>query len=150
LPSYHKFLKIVTDASCHIPIAHMTCRSGKGHAYGGIIFLDADGSTVEEDSVALGELTVPQAEYRSLIHALDKASTICCGEIDVWLDSELVVRQLNGDYAVSSENMKPLYHEVKNLELRFAHVRYFHHRRSAILAKRADELAERERKKHES
>ena len=149
LTSYYKFLKIVTDACCHSPMAHMTCRSGKGNAYGGMIFLDADGKTVDEDTVALGKLTVPQAEYRTLIDALYKASTICRGEIDVWMDSELAVRQLNGDYAVRSENMKPLYLEVKSLEALFARVRYFHHRRSATLAKRADELAERDRKKHE-
>jgi len=149
LTSHYKFLKIATDAYCPIPGAHVAGRSSTAKAYGGIIFLDADGKTVDEERPALGELTVPQAEYRTLICALDKASAICDGEIEVWMDSELVVKQLKGEYAVKSENMKPLYYDVRNLEARFARIRYFHHRRSEPLATRADQLARGERKKHE-
>jgi ribonuclease HI len=65
------------------------------------------------------------------------------------MDSELVVKQLKGEYAVKSENMKPLHHEVRNLEARFARIVYFHHRRSEPLAKRADQLARGTHKKHE-
>ena len=65
------------------------------------------------------------------------------------MDSELVVRQLNGDYGIKSDNMKPLYDQVKNLERRFLKgVRYFHHPRTTKLAKRADQLAELEYRKH--
>jgi len=141
-------LKIVTDACVHIPGAHLPGRLSKGYAACGVIFVDED-QVISEHSKYLGEMTAPQAEYNALIFALDKAAEICRGEIEVWTDSELVVRQLNGDYGIKSENMKPLYHEVKNLEQRFLRgVRYFHHPRTCALAKRADQVAETEYRKH--
>ena len=146
----YKKLKIVCDACCHVPNAHITGRTGKGKAAGGILFIDDSGSANSEFGVYFGELTVPQAEYSALIRALDVASSVCRGEIEVWLDSEFVVRQLNGEYGIKSENMKPLYHEVKKLEDRFQSVKYFHHGSNTALAKRADQLAEREYKKHQN
>ena len=48
------------------------------------------------------------------------------------MDSEFVVRQLNGDYGIKSENMKPLFHQVKTLEQRFnGGIKYYHHPRSS-------------------
>ena len=82
----------------------MAGRSGTAKAFGAIIFLDDAGKRLP-----LGALTVSQVEYRTLIHALEKASAMCDGEIEVWMDSELVVKQLNGEYAVKSENLKPLF-----------------------------------------
>jgi ribonuclease HI len=109
LTSTYKFLKIATDAYCPIPEAHVAGRSGTAKAFGAIIFFDDAGNTVDEKRLPLGALTVPQVEYRTLIHALEKASAMCDGEIEVWMDSELVVKQLNGEYAVKSENLKPLF-----------------------------------------
>src|SRR3989344_996648 len=146
----YKKLKIVCDACCHVPSAHIAGRAGKGKAAGGILFIDDNGNTNSEFGVFFGELTVPQAEYSALIKALDTASSICRGEIEVWLDSEFVVRQLNGEYGIKSENMKPLYHEVKKLEDRFQNVKYFHHGNNTALAKRADQLAEREYRKNQN
>lgn len=144
-------IKIATDACVKIPDAHIPGRINKGHAACGVVFLDEFDQPISEASSFLGELTVPQAEYRGLIFALDKASGICRGEVEVWMDSEFVVRQLNGDYSIKSENMKPLYHEVKNLEQRFLKgVKYFHHPRTTKLAQRANDLAELEYKKHRS
>jgi len=145
----YKKIKIVCDACCHIPQAHTYGRAGRGKSAGGMIFIN-NGDIVSEFGVYLGELTPPQAEYTTLINALDRASAICRGDVEVWLDSEFVVRQLNGDYGIKSENMKPLYHEVKKLEDRFSNVRYFHHGSSAVLAKRADRLAEQEYRRYQN
>lgn len=143
-------LKVICDACCHASQAHIRNRAGKGKSAGGVIFLDVFDNVVSEFSMYLGEITPPQAEYSTLIKALDKASAVCRGSIEVWLDSEFVVRQLNGDYGIKSENMKPLYHEVKKLEDRFNEVKYFHHRSGANLAKRADRLAEQGYKRHQT
>lgn len=145
----YKKLKIVCDACCHKPNAHLG-NVGKGKSAGGIIFLDEIDQSVSEFGIYLGEMTPPQAEYTTLIRALDKAAGICRGEVEVWLDSEFVVKQLNGDYGIKSENMKPLYDEVKKLEGRFRLVSYYHHGRNTSLAKKADSLAEREYKKHQA
>jgi len=146
----YKKLKVVCDACCHVPNAHLLSRGGKGKSAGGVIFIDENGAVVSEFGIYLGELTPPQAEYGTLIKAIDKASAICRDHIEVWSDSEFVVKQLNGDYGIKSENMKPLYDEVKKLEGRFRTVKYFHHGRSATLAKKADQLAEREYRKNQS
>lgn len=146
----YKTLKIICDACCHVPQAHIRNRSGKGKSAIGIIFINGIGITVSEFGAYLGEMTPPQAEYTAVIKALDRASGICRGEIEVWLDSEFVVKQLNGDYGIKSENMKPLYHEVKKLEDRFSNVKYFHHGSGTTLAKRADGLAEKEYKKYQN
>lgn len=145
----HKKLKIACDACCHKPNAHLG-NVGKGKSAGGVVFLDEFDQSVSEFGIYLGEMTPPQAEYTTLIKALDKAAGICRGELEVWLDSEFVVKQLNGDYGIKSENMKPLYDEVKKLEGRFTGVSYYHHGRNTILAKKADTLAEREYKKHQA
>ena len=143
----YKFLKIVCDACCHVPQAHIKDRSGKGKSAGGVVFIDKLGNVVGELSFYFGELTPPQAEYNILIKALDKVSGLCRDDIEVWIDSEFIVKQLSGDYGIKSENMKPLFDEVKKLERRFNNIKYFHHSRYAKLAKQADNLAEREYKK---
>jgi ribonuclease HI len=138
----YKSLKIICDACCHKPNAHLG-NVGKGNSACGVIFVYED-LVVDRFGAYLGYLTPPQAEYSGLIKALDKAAGICRGEIEVWMDSELVIRQMNGDYGIKSENMKPLYDEVKRLENRFTKVNYYHHRRNAVSAKEADKLAEQE------
>ena len=138
-------LKIICDSTCRIPDAHLPGRSKKGKAACGILFLDENEDVVKQMSFYPGELTPPQAEYRGVIKALDAAAGFCRGEIEIWLDSEFVVKQLNGDYGIKSENMKPLYDEVKTLERRFlSGVVYYHHPRIAKLAKQADRLANME------
>lgn len=145
----YKKLKIVCDACCHKPNSHLG-NIGKGKSAGGIVFLDDLDQLISEFGIYLGELTPPQAEYTILIKAMDKASGICREGLEVWIDSEFIVKQLNGDYGIKSENMKPLHDEVKKLERRFKTVDYYHHGRNTVLAKRADNLAEREYKKHQS
>ena len=142
---------VITDACCKIPNANIPGRLNKGHSACGVILLDENNQTLGEYGKYLGEITVPQAEYQGLIFALDKAGEICRGEVEVWMDSEFVVRQLNGDYGIKSENMKPLYHEVKKLEQRFlGGIKYFHHPRTTPLARRANQIAENEYRKFRS
>lgn len=147
MPKFKK-IKIITDACCKIPNANIKGRLNKGKATCAVILLDEDDNIIDQKSKYLGELTVPQAEYNGLIFGLDCASGQCRGQIEVWSDSEFVVRQLIGDYGIKSENMKPLFDEVKNLERRFEKVFYFHHRRETKWAQAADKLANQEYAKH--
>ena len=89
----------------------------------------------------LGEMTVPEAEYNGLIFALDHASEMCRWNIEVWLDSELVVKHLTGEYRLKAENLKPLFDKVKSLEKRFKSVAYYHHSRDNVIAQEADRVA---------
>ena len=144
-----KKLKIICDACCHVPNANLKGNVGrKGKAAGGILFLDENDTVIDEFGAYFGEKTVPQAEYQAVIVALDKASGICRNQIEIWTDSELIVRQMNGDYGIKSGNIKPLFDELKKLEKRFDVVKYFHHGKKSVLGKKADALAEKEYRRH--
>ena len=141
---YIQKLIVVSDASCFVSGAHKPGRSGRGKAACGVVFLaeikNID-NLIGEKGRHLGEMTVPEAEYSGLIFALDCASEYCRNEIEVWLDSELVVRHLNGTYRLKAKNLRPLFDKVKSLESRYKLVTYFHHSRDNDIAKKADSVA---------
>jgi ribonuclease HI len=73
--------------------------------------------TVGEDEVAdesryIGETTNNVAEYRALLLGLDLAKRVGATEVDVINDSELVARQIGGEYKVKQAHLKPLYQEA--------------------------------------
>ncbi len=98
----------------------------------------------KEYSEYLGEMTNNQAEYRALIFALKKAKALLGGkkaggaEIEVWMDSELIVRQLNGEYKIKEPELQPLFIQAWNLRLDFKKVNFQHVPREKN--KRADRL----------
>jgi ribonuclease HI len=90
----------------------------------------------------LGEMTVPEAEFRGLIFALDQAVSISRYDVEVRMDSELVVKWMTGEYRMKKEHIKPLFDEAKKYEQRFKSVEYIHHPSASNLAKKAHKLAE--------
>ncbi len=105
-------------------------------AIGGVI---KDGSKVlEEFSAYIGEKTNNQAEYAALLAGLERATKYTDVDITCVLDSELVVKQLQGEYKVKSPELKKLVPQVRNLEERFKSVTYEHTLRAGN--QRADEL----------
>lgn len=141
--------KIIVDATCKIPNAHLKGRAGVGKAACGVLIIDGNGQEYEYASY-LGEKTVPQAEFEGLIFALDKSCEILRRNqhVEVWMDSELVVKWMNKVYRLKKEHIKPLFDKACSLAQRFDGVTYFHHPREATLAKRADSLAQAEYMKH--
>jgi ribonuclease HI len=98
----YRKVTVVSDACCRIPNAHVKGRIGKGKAACGYAILDDQGNVIDKGGTFLGEMTVPEAEYRGLIQALDVASGFCRDEADVFLDSEFVVRQVTGVYGAKA------------------------------------------------
>ncbi len=139
-------LKIVSDACCRIPARSGGLPAGVlGKSACGFLFLDQNNKVVEQKALYLGECTVPEAEYAGLIFALDYAVEFCRQDIDVWMDSELVIRQMNGVYCLRAPLIKKWFDEVKRMEQRFlGKVRYFHHDRGTFWAREADKLANSE------
>lgn len=84
-------------------------RGNPGPAGAGAVLLGEDGSVIYELSKYLGETTNNQAEYQALILALEEAKNQDAKEVDIFTDSELVVRQLKGSYRVKNGNIKPLF-----------------------------------------
>lgn len=140
--------KIIVDAHCQIPNAHIPGRMGRGKSSCGALVIDEHGNE-HEFGKYLGELTVPEAEFQGLIFALEEASAITRYDVEVWMDSELVIRWMRGEYRLKKQHIRPLFDQAKRNAVRFASVEYFHHDRESLLAKRADAIARAEYKKHQ-
>ena len=141
--------KIYVDASCHIEDAHTKGRFGKGKCACGVLIID-EKKEEYEFSKYLGEKTAPEAEFEGLIFALDKASEVINrnSEIEVWMDSELVVRWMNKIYKLHKEHIKPLFDTATIYAQRFKKVEYFHHKRDVAMAIRVDKIAQQEYERH--
>lgn len=109
-------------------------RGNPGPAAIGVVIKDtAAGSGPEKTySEAIGNATNNIAEYKAVIFGLKKAKHLLGGEesknsvIEVRSDSELVVSQLNGEYKVKDEDLKPLFIDVWNAKQDFKHVSFHH------------------------
>src|SRR5262245_50078949 len=102
--------------------------------------IERDGETLAEEANRLGLMTNNQAEYTALVRALEHALELGPGDrVVVHSDSELMVKQLNGEYRVKNEDLVPLYEEAKGLVRRFAQPVVFRHVRRGQ-NQRADQL----------
>ena len=86
----------------------------------------------------IGKATNNQAEYKALILGLEKAKKLKVFDIKCYLDSELVVKQLNREYRVKDKDLEPLFIKIHNLTLGFKSVTFKHVRREKN--KEADRL----------
>ena len=91
-------------------------RGNPGPAAIGATIKDGQGKLIARISRRIGTTTNNQAEYRAIIAALEEAIRLNAGPVVVKSDSELVVRQINGQYRVKKAELKPLYHQVKQLQ----------------------------------
>lgn len=82
-------------------------------AYG--FTIEKDGVLLEEGCEFIGNTTNNIAEYKAFIAALTRMKALGATEVAVYSDSELAVRQINGQYKVRNEGLKPLYMEVMKL-----------------------------------
>ncbi|MDD3480760.1 MAG: ribonuclease HI family protein [Patescibacteria group bacterium] len=103
-------------------------RGNPGPAGIGVVFSDEKGEKIATFREYIGEATNNIAEYKALILALEKAKDFEAEEIECRLDSELVVKQLRGEYKVKDEKLKELYARVQELAF-FKPIKYVHVRR---------------------
>lgn len=87
-------------------------RGNPGPAGAGWVIVDSKGSLILEKKKYLGELTNNQAEYQALLLALADLPKSGKERIVLCSDSELMVRQLKGEYKVKNEGLKPLFQKV--------------------------------------
>ncbi len=87
------------------------------------------GKIVEKGSGYLGIGTNNNAEYTAIIKALNKAKDKGYSEVELFSDSELVVRQIKGEYKVRSNKLLPLFKEVEELKKSFKSFSINHVRR---------------------
>ena len=114
-------------------------RGNPGEAGIGAVIADARGRTIKELKYFLGMATNNVAEYRAAILALQKALDLGAGSVTLCLDSELVVRQLRGEYRVREAHLKSLHREALEILNRFSEYHLNHIPREEN--RRADQLA---------
>ena len=101
-------------------------RGNPGPAGAGAVIVSPDGHIVAKIGKFLGESTNNVAEYMGLILGLKRAKAMGIKELEVLADSELMVKQLAGDYAVKADHLKPLHDEAKALLRGFSWVEVRH------------------------
>jgi ribonuclease HI len=95
-------------------------RGNPGEAGAGAVISDARGRTIKELKCSLGLTSNNVAEYRALILALEKALELGARSVTVFLDSELVVRQIRGEYRVREPHLKILYQKAQEILNQFS------------------------------
>jgi ribonuclease HI len=87
-------------------------RGNPGPAAAAAVASTPEGEELTERSAFLGEATNNVAEYRALLLGLELARDLGAREVEVACDSELVARQIGGEYKVKHAGLKPLYLEA--------------------------------------
>jgi len=114
-------------------------RGNPGEAGAGISICDVQGAELVGACLYLGQCTNNEAEYRALLFGLDECRKFGQGSLKIHLDSELIVKQINGQYKVKHPNLKPFFQDVMQKLAGFASFSVTHVRRE--LNRRADQLA---------
>lgn len=116
-------------------------RGNPGLAGAGAVLVEPSGQVVDRIGKFLGTQTNNYAEYMGLLLGLRRARELSVREVEVFADSELMLRQLGGRYQVKSTSLRPLYEEALTLLNDFERVKLVHVPREMNRA--ADEMSNR-------
>jgi lactoylglutathione lyase len=126
-----QYLQIYTDGGA---------RGNPGLAAIAFVALNERGETVKTDASFIGVRTNNQAEYEALLLALNYAAKNKAQEVFCHLDSELVARQLRGEYAVKNADLQQLWRKVQELKGSFKKISFIYVPRENLHIQRADAL----------
>lgn len=101
-------------------------RGNPGPAAIGVLVCNEKGEMLREYQETIGEATNNIAEYRALLKGLELARELGLEDIEYFLDSELVARQLSGQYRIKTPHLKELFLRAKESERHFHKVVYTH------------------------
>jgi ribonuclease HI len=104
-------------------------RGNPGPAGIGVVVRAADRTPLVTLGRYVGRATNNVAEYKALITVLREAKKLGAKRIHVKGDSELIIRQMKGEYRVKSEDLRPLFEEASQLVDEFEQVRFEHNLR---------------------
>lgn len=112
------------------------------------IVVTKDDKIVYEHSEFLGINTNNYAEYRGLIAAMSKAIEFRAEEVEFVMDSELVIKQMRGEYKVKSPNIMDLHRDAEVLSAMIPKITFTHVKRENPMVSRADALLNMEMDRH--
>jgi ribonuclease HI len=105
-------------------------RGNPGPAAYGFVLESEDGTLLAAEGAAIGKATNNVAEYSGLIAGLQRAVELHVPQVEVVSDSELMVKQMRGEYRVKNEALRGLYDEAIALARRVGNVEYRHVKRA--------------------
>jgi len=123
-------LKIYTDGAS---------RGNRGPSAYAFVFV-VDDNIFHQKSDYIGESTNNTAEYEAIIHALEEAEKYTRWRIEVYSDSELVIKQINKEYRIKKRHLSKLCDKVYSLCQKFEDVKFKSVRRNNKFVKEADKL----------
>lgn len=101
-------------------------RGNPGPSASGFVLLDMDDTILMKSGVYLGITTNNQAEYQSLRYGLEAAKKLGAREVDVYMDSMLVVNQMKGIFKVKNRDLWPIHEAIKEIAATFKKITYTH------------------------
>ncbi len=114
-------------------------RGNPGPAGAGVMLKTEAGEVLAAEGQFLGHTTNNVAEYKALLLGLERALALGVKRLEVRADSELLIKQLKGEYRVKNAGLRPLYEQALTLLRRFEDARLEHVRREHNVE--ADRLA---------
>ena len=113
----HKQVKLYADGGS---------RGNPGPSAAGYALLEMDDTVILKSGVYLGITTNNQAEYQALKFGLEAAQKLGAREVDVYMDSLLVINQMKGIFKVKNRDLWPIHEAIKELGSSFSRVNYAH------------------------
>jgi ribonuclease HI len=109
------FLKDILNVNKVTIYTDGAARGNPGPSAIGVLLIDENGNILARISRRIGITTNNQAEYQAIIAALEKAIALGARYAVIKSDSELVVKQINGQYKIKNTALRPLYQKVVQL-----------------------------------
>jgi len=119
-------------------------RGNPGPAAFAIVVTDAEDKILKEYARYIGRGTNNEAEYQGAVAALKEAKALGADEVEVISDSEVMVKQVNGQYACRAANLQPYLDEIRKLCRGFNRATFSNVRRGHPMVSRADALLNQE------
>jgi ribonuclease HI len=101
-------------------------RGNPGPSASGFVVLDMEDNVLVDKGVYLGVTTNNQAEYTALKLALEECRTMGVKEVQVYMDSLLVVNQMKGIFKIKNRDLWPIHEAISKLAKEFRHINYSH------------------------
>jgi ribonuclease HI len=127
----HELILLYTDGGC---------QGNPGPGAMGIIICDKANNSLKEYAECIEYCTSNQAEYKALIRGLELCAEFTRGEVVCISDSELMIRQMKGEYSIRDRKLYRLYQKAKERAKIFEDVIFRHFPRKDPMIKRVDDL----------
>jgi ribonuclease HI len=119
-------------------------RGNPGPAAYAYLVCNSDGGIIKKGARYLGRMTNNEAEYHGLLAGIEAAQLLGADQVEIVMDSELVVNHILGKYSVKATNLRPLYEQALADLSRFGSYRIMHVPRENPMIKQADALVNQE------